>query len=61
MRRNRSNEVEREFGSVKESLWIGHSAKVKQDHYFRLTDEDFSLAAEVAVKDKISHAKVHAN
>ena len=60
MRRNRSNEVEREFGSVKESLWIGHSKEVMQNHYFRLTDEDFSLAAGVAVKDKISHAELHA-
>jgi hypothetical protein len=60
MRRSRSNEVEREFGSVKESLWIGHSKKVMQDHYFRLTDEDFSLAAGVAVESKISHAKLHA-
>jgi integrase len=61
MRRSRSNEVEREFGTIKESLWIGHSAKVKQDHYFRLTDEDFSSAAGVDLEGKISHAKVHAN
>jgi hypothetical protein len=60
MCRCRSNEVEREFGTINESLWIGHSAKVKQDHYFRLTDEDFSSAAGAAVTDSNSHAKTHA-
>jgi integrase len=33
MRMTRSNEVDREFGSVKESLWIGHSERVKKEHY----------------------------
>ena len=34
MRMSRSNEVDREFGSIKESLWIGHSERVKKEHYY---------------------------
>jgi len=45
MRKTRSNEVVRDFGEVKESLWIGHSTKVMRDHYFRLSDDDFLDAA----------------
>jgi len=44
MRRSRSNEVMREHGSQLESLWIGHSEKVMEDHYFELEDEDFVKA-----------------
>ena len=44
MRMTRSNEVLRRWGEAKESLWIGHSKKVMKDHYFTLTDEDFSEA-----------------
>ena len=45
MRMSRSNEVDREFGSIKESLWIGHSERVKKEHYYRLEDSDFDEAA----------------
>ena len=45
MRMSRSNEVDREFGSIKESLWIGHSERVKKEHYYRLEDSDFAEAA----------------
>ncbi|MDR0328279.1 MAG: tyrosine-type recombinase/integrase [Planctomycetaceae bacterium] len=45
MRMSRSNEVLNRWGQAKESLWIGHSAKVMQDHYLRLSDADFSEAA----------------
>jgi integrase len=45
MRMTRSNEVIREFGETKENLWIGHSRVVMQDHYYRLSDEDFAEAA----------------
>jgi integrase len=45
MRMSRSNEVLNRWGEIKESLWIGHSAKVMKDHY-RMSDEDFSAAAE---------------
>jgi len=55
MRRSRSNEVVREFGSELESRWIGHTEKVMGDHYFRSTDEGFSRAA-----GKTLHAESHA-
>jgi hypothetical protein len=45
MRMSRSNEVLNRWGQAKESLWIGHSARVMRDHYLRLSDEDFSDAA----------------
>ena len=45
MRMTRSNEVLRRWGEAKESLWIGHSKQVMKDHYFTLTDDDFSEAA----------------
>ena len=45
MRMSRSNEVDREFGSIKESLWIGHSERVKKEHYYRLEDSDFDEVA----------------
>lgn len=45
LRRTRSNEVYREFGAFKESMWIGHSRKVRDDHYLSITDDDFRDAA----------------
>lgn len=45
LRRTRSNEVYREFGAYKESKWIGHSRKVREDHYLDITDDDFRDAA----------------
>ena len=45
MRMSRSNEVLERWGAHKESLWIGHTAKVMQKHYLCLSDEDFSDAA----------------
>ena len=44
MRMSRSNEVERQFGSKKESLWIGHSEKVMLKYYLVLEDEDYAEA-----------------
>ena len=44
MRRSRSNEILRKYGSQLESLWIGHSEKVMEDHYFEVDDEDFLKA-----------------
>jgi len=46
MRMSRSNEVYRKFGAFAESQWIGHSSRVRADHYLMLTDEDFKLAAQ---------------
>jgi len=45
MRMSRSNEIREKYGEAKESRWIGHSKKVMMDHYFCLTDKDFSEAA----------------
>jgi integrase len=59
MRKTRSNEVVRDFGEVKESLWIGHSTKVMREHYFCLSDDDF-LEAAGGLGNPISHAKSHA-
>jgi len=60
MRKTRSNEVERKFGSKKESLWIGHSDKVMLKHYFVLGDEDFAEAAGASFGDQNPHAHTHA-
>ena len=63
MRMSRSNEVDREFGSIKESLWIGHSERVKKEHYYRLEDSDFAEAAGADLgskKPQNSHAESHA-
>ena len=57
LRMSRSNEVLRQFGEVKESLWIGHSKAVMKKHYFRLSDTDFSEAAEVELSTQKTHAK----
>ena len=32
-----------------------------EKHYAMLSDDEFSEAASVVVKDKISHAELHAN
>ncbi|MDR0328932.1 MAG: tyrosine-type recombinase/integrase [Planctomycetaceae bacterium] len=60
MRMSRSNEVLNRWGQAKESLWIGHSAKVMQDHYLRLSDADFLEAAGEDLTGQKSHAKSHA-
>ena len=52
LRMSRSNEVLRQFGEIKESLWIGHSSAVMKKHYFRLSDTDFSEAAMVDLGEK---------
>jgi len=49
MRITRSNEVYRKWGAFRESEWIGHSRRVREDHYLTITDDDFQEAAEWAV------------
>lgn len=44
-RMTRSNEVYREFGAFIESLWIGHSSRVRADHYLMVTDADYLKAS----------------
>lgn len=45
MRMTRSNEVYNRWGAFKESQWIGHSSRVRADHYLMLTDADFNEAS----------------
>ncbi len=44
MRISRSNEVLREYGSIAESRWIGHSPKVAERHYSVLLESEFDRA-----------------
>ena len=43
-RASRSSEVEEKYGSIKESLWIGHSEAVAKRHYRRIPDADYKTA-----------------
>ena len=60
MRMSRSNEVDREFSSIMESLWIGHSERVKKEHYYRLEDSDFAEATGADLESENPHANAHA-
>ena len=58
LRSTRSNEIYRKFGAFKESQWIGHSSRVREDHYLTMTDDDFQEAAEWKVPpDKANRPK----
>ena len=46
MRMTRSNEIYRKWGAFKESEWVGHSRRVREDHYLSMTDADFQEAAQ---------------
>jgi len=46
MRMTRSNEIYNKFGAFKESQWIGHSGRVRQDHYLMIQDSDYKEAAQ---------------
>ena len=59
MRMTQSNEVERKFGSKKESIWIGHSEKVMVKHYLMLEDDDY-LEAAGRLESQNPHANDHA-
>ena len=48
LRMTRSNEVYRKFGAFAESEWIGHSSKVRADHYLMITDDDYCKATQWA-------------
>ena len=41
----RSNEVYNHWGAFKESEWIGHSARTRQDHYLMIQDADYEAAS----------------
>jgi len=65
MRATRSNEIYARFGPTKESEWIGHSAKVRENHYDMITDDDFESAANWEIScteiadEKFSHPLSH--
>jgi len=44
------HEIYARFGPAKESEWIGHSAKVRENHYDMITDDDFESAANWEIK-----------
>ena len=46
MRMTRANEVYNRWGAFKESQWIGHSGRVRMDHYLMLTDDDYMNVSE---------------
>ena len=52
MRMTRSNEVYRKYGAFKEAKWLGHSGRVRADHYLMLTDDDFQEASQWTVQSR---------
>ena len=50
LRMTRSNEIYRKYGAYIESQWMGHSGRVRADHYLMLTDDDFQEASQWAVQ-----------
>ena len=59
MRMTRSNEVYDRWGAFKESQWIGHSAKVRQDHYLMIQDGDYEVASAWLVSTNTSQISPH--
>ena len=45
MKATRSNEIYNRFGAFKESQWVGHSGKIRQNHYLMIQDRDYTEAA----------------
>lgn len=45
LRSSRAIDVEREYGALAESEWLGHTAKVARAHYLHVLDVDFERAA----------------
>jgi hypothetical protein len=50
---SRSNELRRNpnIGVKLESIWLGHSPEIADDHYFYLNRADYERAAEWATPD----------
>jgi len=46
MRMTRSNEIYNRWGAFKESQWIGHSSRVRADHYLMIQEADYEEAAQ---------------
>ncbi|MDO5749497.1 MAG: tyrosine-type recombinase/integrase [Planctomycetia bacterium] len=45
-------DVQKKFGDLAESEWIGHSPQTAKDHYLHVLDSDFEEATRDAVKSK---------
>lgn len=58
LRSSRAIEISRAFGTLAESVWIGHSPQTAINHYLHLLDEDYKRAAETTV-EKIDHKNDH--
>jgi hypothetical protein len=48
LRATRATEVDKEYGSKAESLWIGHGATVALKHYLMVIDDDWEKATGVS-------------
>lgn len=44
LRSSRSNEVVREFGTIAEATWIGHSQRTASAHYLHILDAEYEKA-----------------
>ncbi len=53
-RMTRSNEVYNRWGAFKESQWIGHSSRIRADHYLMLTDDDYLEASQWESRSGVS-------
>lgn len=52
LRSSCSIDVQKRFGELAESEWIGHSPQTAKDHYLHVLDTDFEEATRDAVKSK---------
>lgn len=52
LRSSRAIEIARDFGTLAESEWIGHSPQTARDHYLHLLDDDFARAAGATTNEK---------
>lgn len=57
LRMTRSNEIYRKYGAYIESQWMGHSGRVRADHYLMLTDNDFLEASQWTVQTDSAGSK----
>ena len=63
MRMTRSNEIYNRFGAFKESQWIGHSGRIRQDHYLMIQDTDYEEASQwnISLKEQSTAEEDKAN
>jgi len=61
LRMTRSNEIYRKYGAYIESQWMGHSGRVRADHYLMLTDDDFNEASRWTVQGASADSRQEPN